>query len=307
MGSASADYLHVLETQGYVILRQAIASDWLAALQQTFDDGILPAEQWPIPRGSDWTHSLLDTDPLVQRLCRIPALLDCIAHNLGEPFFLSQVEGREPRQGNLPQMLHRDGAGAAGRYMAAIVWLDPYGADNGATRIIPGSHRAGADETAEPLVMAGDAGDILVFDPEVLHGATTNSSGARRRSLLISYAAVSLRDQLDGTAALRNVRMDTSEIFDPAPPRQNHSPRPARRRTTTSARSTARPVQPPATGWSRHSGAPASALCYVRANKRARRRQSWCSVRWSCPEHVLARTKRQVACGVRRLHPWLHP
>lgn len=219
MGSASADdlaeYLHVLNTQGYVVLRQAITADWLADLQHVFDNGILPGEQWPIPRGADWTHSLLDTDPRVQRLCRIPAMLDCVGHILGEPFFLSQVEGREPKRGNLPQMLHRDGAGAVGRYMAAIVWLDPYGADNGATQIIPGSHRAGADETAVPLVIEGDAGDILVFDPEILHGATTNNSGARRRSLLISYAAVSLRDQLEKTAALRNVRMDTSEVFDP--------------------------------------------------------------------------------------------
>jgi hypothetical protein len=212
--------VQALEAEGYLLLRGAIPADWLAPLQQAFDAGVLPSGQWPVPRGPDWRHSALDTHPLVQRLCRLPELLDGVRHILRQPFFLAQVEGREPIANNRPQPMHRDGGGFPGQVMAAMAWLDPYGADNGATQIVPGSHRISdadalnaGDGGLESIVISGDVGDILLFDPEVMHGATTNISGARRRSLLISYAAESLRTELQKTAALRNIGMDTSEVF----------------------------------------------------------------------------------------------
>ena len=202
-----------LDVQGYLVLRNAVPDDWIAPLRAAFEDGVIPADQWPVGRGHDWRHSLLDLDPYVQRVCRSPALLGAVRHRLGAPFFLAQVEGREPRPGNAPQPLHRDGAGCAGQVMAAMVWLDPYNADNGATQIIPGSHQSDAGGNVDALVLTGEPGDILIFDPEVLHGATTNTSGALRRSLLLSYAVISLRAEHQETEALRNVRMDTGETF----------------------------------------------------------------------------------------------
>lgn len=205
--------LDALDTQGYLLLGSAVPPDCLAKLQAAFDNGVIPYDAWPVPRGRDWRHSQLDLDPDVQRICRSPALIDGVRHILKQPFFLAQVEGREPIIGNAPQLLHRDGAESAGQYMAAMVWLDPFDAENGATQIVPGSHRAPCDAATEAVIVTGNAGDILLFDPDVLHGATTNRSGARRRSLLISFAAVPLRDQHRQTAALRGVRMDISETF----------------------------------------------------------------------------------------------
>lgn len=205
--------LDALDTQGYLLLHGAVPPDDVARLRTAFDAGVLPSADWPVPRSGEWRHSLLDLDPDVQRVCRLPVLIEGVRRLIKQPFFLAQVEGREPLQGNAPQLLHRDSAGFPGQYVAAMVWLDPFGADNGATQIIPASHRDDIDPAAEAVVITGDAGDVLSFDPEVLHGATTNRTGARRRSLLISYAAVSLRDQHRASEALRNVRMDTSETF----------------------------------------------------------------------------------------------
>lgn len=203
----------LLDAQGFVLLRGAIPADWIAPLQAAFDAGELASDQWPVPRRFDWGHAQVDTDPHVQAVCRLPVLIEAGHHVLKAPFFLSQVEGRAPRQGNLPQPLHRDGAGCNGQLMAAMAWLDPYGPDNGATAILAGSHRGDDAGAAAPEVLSGEAGDILIFDPDVLHGATTNHSGAPRRSLLISYAALTLLEQHRATQALRGVRLATGEVF----------------------------------------------------------------------------------------------
>jgi Phytanoyl-CoA dioxygenase (PhyH) len=204
----------VLDCNGFATLRGAVPFDWLDPLRATFERGVVPSDRWPVTRGHDWRHAMVDTDPLVQRLCRLPSLVAGIHHMLRQPFFLAQVEGREPCLGNAPQPLHRDGAGmAAGQVAAAMVWLDPYDAANGATRVVPGSHVGNDNDAAPATVLSGDAGDILLFAPDLLHGATSNSSGARRRSLLLTYAATSLRADFAATESLRGVRMGSSESF----------------------------------------------------------------------------------------------
>lgn len=202
-----------LERDGYAVLAGAIPSDWLDALRAAFEAGAMPSEQWPVPRGPDWRHAQVDLDPAVQEVCRLPILLELVGALLRQPFFLSQVEGREPRAGGGVQLLHRDGEDGITSYAAAMVFLDTYGPANGATAVVPGSHRDHALDATSALTLSGAAGDIVVFDPNLLHGATTNTTGARRRSLLISFALATARDSLQATEALRGVRMDTGELF----------------------------------------------------------------------------------------------
>lgn len=205
-----------LDRDGYRLLRGAAPAAQREALRKAFEAGVGFPDQWAAPRGVGWRHALVDLDPVVQQVCRVPALLAAAGHLIQEPFFLSQVEGREPLPGSGHQPLHRDGAGE--KAVAALVFLDDYGPDNGATRVVPRHRDDGGADEACAWVLDGEAGDILVFDADILHGATTNRSGARRRTLLLSFMRERSRVAQDACRAVRNVRMDTSEIFAPHTP-----------------------------------------------------------------------------------------
>lgn len=217
------DHPH-LHRDGYALLRQAIPGGWLADLRSAFDNHVKPSDQWPVPRGPGWRHSMLDCDPAIQAVCRLPQVLAVVGALIGERFFLTQVEGREPVAGGGHQRLHRDlSAQRPGDTVGVMAFFDDYGPENGATRIVPGSHRPDAaappfdfaDESGS-VQLSGKAGDILVFDVDLVHAGSLNIGGARRRSILIGYASEHLYATYQQTAQLRNVRMDTSERFEPA-------------------------------------------------------------------------------------------
>lgn len=207
-----------LHRDGYVLLRGAVPTPWLDELCAIFDESVKPRDQWQVPRGADWRHALLDLSPRVQSVCRLPELLAAVGELIGERFFLSQVEGREPLEGGGHQGLHRDfSAQRPGDTVLAIVFLDDYGPPNGATRIVPGSHRHAQfdlNDVSQVVQISGSAGDILVFEADLVHAGSLNVTGARRRSLLISYFAEPLYASHLTTARLRSIRMETA-WFDP--------------------------------------------------------------------------------------------
>lgn len=212
-----------LHHDGYALLRGAIPAEWLEDLRAAFDAGVKPSSQWPVPRGADWRHSLLDLDPKVQAVCRLPEVLSVVGLLIGERFFLSQVEGREPLAQGGYQKLHRDmSAQRPGDSVGVMAYFDDYGPGNGATRIVPASHRPAQgeppfdfDDESRAVQISGCAGDMLIFDADLVHAASRNITGARRRSILISYLAEPLHVSHLETASLRGVRMDGADRFDP--------------------------------------------------------------------------------------------
>ncbi len=84
--------------------------------------------------------------------------------------------------------------------------LDDTDADNGALRVLSGTHRLGrlsaeaiqnCRETHEEVLCEAKAGDVLLMRPLLLHASSRSSSARRRRVLHIEFAGFSLPDPLE--------------------------------------------------------------------------------------------------------------
>ncbi len=118
-----------------------------------------------------------------------PAAPACDAIELN----LTQAIAIEP--GEAPQFLHRDEDlwpfANTVEIMANAMWaIDDFTAENGATRLIPGSHRWPRDREPAPgeaIAAVAPAGSVILWLGGVLHGGGGNASTAVRRGVVISY------------------------------------------------------------------------------------------------------------------------
>lgn len=131
-----------------------------------------------------------------------PQLLSMVALVLGSDFKLSSLNARSasPRNG-VAQPLHAD-MGALpdehGFWVCNSVWmLDDFTPDNGALRIVPGSHRwnrlpqeaLASPDAPHPqeVLVTGRAGTLIVMNAHCWHGGTANRTDQPRTALHAFY------------------------------------------------------------------------------------------------------------------------
>lgn len=127
-------------------------------------------------------------------------LLAVVTTILGPDVEPGEVIYRCPQPGFGGQSLHADAlpqatAHAPATCATAIVALAPFEPHNGATRVVPGSHRrpdlqrrAGdLDDHPDAAVLTGPAGTAFVFSGHLLHSGTVNRSSRPRPALQITW------------------------------------------------------------------------------------------------------------------------
>ena len=150
--------------------------------------------------GTDRLADLVNKGEMFRPCFTDSRLLACMAHVLGD-FKLSSLNFRAALPGQGHQNLHTDWGGPVepGDYQVcnAIWLLDDFTPSNGATRVVPGSHRAGtvprlalSDPAArhpDEVLVTAPAGTVVVFNSHLWHGGTQNRSDrtAPRHALLL--------------------------------------------------------------------------------------------------------------------------
>jgi ectoine hydroxylase-related dioxygenase (phytanoyl-CoA dioxygenase family) len=188
----SSDQLGALDRDGFVVVRRVLDAAWVARLRRAFEnapgqrDGTQHVEVEPTtPDHASWAA-----------LREHPLILAAAEHVLGRPFRVRELHGRNPLAGYGQQGLHADWMPRARVHpyfvLTAIWMLDDFVAANGATRVVPGSHRIVRPipkSLAQPgsthpdeTIATGEAGSVLVLNGHTWHSGRRNATHGPRRA-----------------------------------------------------------------------------------------------------------------------------
>lgn len=208
----TVDERQQLDDQGFLVLENFASAELLAELRRRIaelfaEQGELAGSEFKQEPDADRLANLVNHGEVFHRAISEPKLLACVRQVLGDEFKLSSLNARSTRPNTTTaQPLHCD-TGALpderGNTVCNVIWmLDDFTEQNGATRFVPGTHRAGklpqnalADPAAqhpdEKLVL-GKAGTVVVMNTHLWHGGTANRTEKPRLALHSFYCR---RDQ----------------------------------------------------------------------------------------------------------------
>lgn len=147
--------------------------------------------------GTTRLANLVDKDPRFEICFTHPRVLAAIAHVLQHDFKLSSLNARFALPGEGLQHLHADWRSAVlpGDYeVCNSIWLlDDFTADNGATRLVSGSHNSGKSPREvmtdpkgvhpDETLLIAPAGTVVIFNSHTWHGGTLNRTDKPRRAM----------------------------------------------------------------------------------------------------------------------------
>lgn len=192
-----------LDRDGYIVLPGVIDPGWLERLRAAFESACQTDGNAPVVKDSGTRHinDLVNRDLVFEGVYTHPKLLAGVYHVLQCAFRLGQINGRDPLPGYGQQGLHADwvarAKGEPFRIVTTIWLLDDFTSENGATRVVPGTHhllgqppKSFADPASrhpDQRIIVAKAGSVLVFNGHLWHSGTANKSSCSRRVLQCSF------------------------------------------------------------------------------------------------------------------------
>ncbi|MBV7334106.1 phytanoyl-CoA dioxygenase family protein [Chloroflexi bacterium TSY] len=224
-----------LDEQGFTIFYDVIDDEWLQQLRQRFEylmkeEGDQAGIEMNPMHGIRRLSDLANKGKEFVRIYMHPIMLAAAAHIIQRPFKIYGFNGHDPLPGHGHQGLHSDVRGPRSETVfqaSNSLWmLDDLTAENGATRVVPGSHRY-QDYPRECLedpfaphpdevYITAPAGSVAVFNAHLWHGGTENRTSTKRRVIHSAYIAREHPQQLDQRTNLRpetEVRLSEAQRY----------------------------------------------------------------------------------------------
>jgi ectoine hydroxylase-related dioxygenase (phytanoyl-CoA dioxygenase family) len=193
-----------LDEQGYLVLPGLMPPELLervrARVEELFaEEGESAGSEFKTEPGARRLANLVNKGRVFEEAILTAPVLDAMAHVLGARFKLSSLNVRSADPFSpCDQPLHADSAALAdelGYWVCNSVWmLDDFTPENGATRMVPGSHRWNRlpppemyDSHPEQQLVTGKAGDVVIMNAHMWHGGTANRTGLPRRAMHVYY------------------------------------------------------------------------------------------------------------------------
>ncbi len=203
----SLDERQRLDEDGYLILEEFMDANLLDRLRNRVEElfqteGEAAGQEFKLEPGCRRLANLADKGDIFREIILLPRVLEYVRHVLGPRIKLSSLHARSVNpHGVAGQPLHADMSAVAdehGPWVCNTLWmLDDFRLDNGALRVVPGSHRFGrlpADVLADPLAdhpdqvfVTGRAGSVVIVNAHTWHAGTANCSDRPRTALHAFY------------------------------------------------------------------------------------------------------------------------
>ncbi len=208
-----------LEEKGYVLLPAVLSKEQVMALiarleELWFQEGERAGQEVIIEPGARRLANLINKGEVFRPIFTQPIILEAARVVLGPNIRLGSLNARSVPPHSDPRMpLHCDTDYAGkpdkkGFYSFSCIWmLDDFTCENGATHLVPGTHRSHAlpaevlaDVYAphpNEVVVEGKAGDVLAFNGHCWHTGGANITASQRRAILSHYNRADYPQQTD--------------------------------------------------------------------------------------------------------------
>jgi hypothetical protein len=192
-----------LAEKGFTILEDYMGAPMLdqmrARVEELFaEEGATAGSEFKTEENARRLANLVDKGEVFREAIARPEMLALVESVLGEGFKLSSLNVRSanPHSSSV-QPFHIDMGllpDAKGYAVCNCVWmLDDFTTENGALRVIPGSHhwhKKPQEELSDPyaqhpqeLLVTGRAGTVVIMNAHTWHGGTANRTDKERRAL----------------------------------------------------------------------------------------------------------------------------
>ncbi len=201
--------IQALDKEGYLLYPALLCAEEIGALRQHLEDlwaaeGEQAGIENYIEKNTRRLANLANKGADFRRLLVHPSVMEAARRVLGPNVRLSMLNARDALPGTgASQPLHSDADHSAkpdaqGYLTCTAIWmLDDFSRQNGATRLVPGTHRSPQlpkevlPDTLAPhpgeIVIEGKAGDVLVFNGHCWHAGGANHTQQHRRAILVHY------------------------------------------------------------------------------------------------------------------------
>lgn len=196
-----------LEEHGYALLADALPPAELGEVrarlvEQAAAEAHSGVAYFDTEAANQRVFMLLNKGQVFRDLVLRPVTRSLMEHLLGPGCLVSSLTANIAGPGGHEMGLHTDQGYVPPPYpyplVANVMWLlDDFTADNGATLLVPGSHRldGSAPPTAPPIAAEAPAGTGLVFDGRLWHGTGANRTGTPRHGILSYHCRPFMRQQ----------------------------------------------------------------------------------------------------------------
>ena len=203
LSSKEKDFLDV---NGYLPLENILTQEQITNMIRRLDElaeleGEDAGKELHQEGGTIRVSNLVNKGPMFEIGFSHPRVLAAIHHVIGPRFKLSSLDCRMALPGQGHQAFHADwrsGVEPGDYYVCNSMWLlDDFTVENGATRVVPGSHRSGkhpkdaledaGEKHPQEVQLIAPSGTVIVFNSHLWHAGGLNQTDSPRHGMLAYY------------------------------------------------------------------------------------------------------------------------